>query len=143
MSSVGDSKCQAPGGRNNLVSQASQGGSRLERRLRCRECLPSRLWRARWASTLSRLVASFTIKRMAVRARRGEAVLPSLPLGLWHPGADTQQQKWFKGKGFCLITPDDGCEEIFIHCQQLVGTEELQQGDNVSHDTTTARRSTR
>ena len=44
-------------------------------------------------------------------------------------------KKWFKGKGFCFITPDDGGEDMYIHCKQLVDTEGLQQGETATCDT--------
>ena len=31
-------------------------------------------------------------------------------------------KKWFKGKGFGFIFPDDGSDDVLIHCKQLFET---------------------
>ena len=38
-----------------------------------------------------------------------------------------------------FIAPDDGGENMYIHCKQLVDTEWLQQGSTVSYDTEALR----
>ena len=39
-----------------------------------------------------------------------------------------------------VITPQDGSDDVFIHCKQLVDTEGLQQGDTVTYDTAKSKR---
>ena len=41
-----------------------------------------------------------------------------------------------------FITPGDGSEDVFNHREQFKNTEELQQGDTVSHDTAKSQRGT-
>ena len=43
-------------------------------------------------------------------------------------------KKWFGDTGFGFFAPDDGGDDVFIHCKQLVDTEVLEQGDTVSFD---------
>ena len=44
-------------------------------------------------------------------------------------------KKFFEDKGFGFISPDDGGDDVFIHVKDLVDTEALNQGDEVTFDT--------
>ena len=46
----------------------------------------------------------------------------SVGVAMTHTGS---VKKWFKGKGFRFTTLDDGSDDVFIHCKQLVDTEGL------------------